>query len=86
MRETLRGQKRKVLPPGCNMYSGDEGTYRSELMGIVKPFIFWVWDPALFWHVFLVSVTKSVYNSMISEATQGTKMIAKGESKDVPSV
>ena len=78
--------KRKVLPPGYAMYSLEEGTYCSELMSVVKPFIPRAWDPAVFWHVFLVSVTKSVYNSMRSEATRGTKRTTKGKSKDVPTV
>ena len=40
--------KRKVLPPGYSMYSLEEGTYCSELMRVVKPFILRVWDPAVF--------------------------------------
>jgi hypothetical protein len=40
----------------------------------------------VFWHVFLVSVTKSVYNIMRSEATRGMKRTAKGESNDVPAM
>jgi hypothetical protein len=78
--------KRKVLTPGYSMYSEEEGTYCSELMRVVKPFIPRAWDPAVFWHVFLVSVTKSVYNSMRSEATRGMKRTAKGESNDVPAM
>ena len=85
MRDTAWA-KRKVLPPGYGMYSLEEGTYCSELMSIVKPFLPKVWDPAVFWHVFLVSVTKSVYNSMRSEATRGTKRTANGELKGVPTV
>ena len=76
--------KRKVLPPAYGMYSLEEGTYCSELMSIVKPFLPRAWDPAVFWHVFLVSVTKSVYNSMRSEATRGMKRTAQGESNEVP--
>ena len=40
--------KRKLLPPGYIMYSAEEGTYCSELMSVVKPFIPRVWDPAVF--------------------------------------
>ena len=39
------------------------------------------WDLVVFWHVFLVSAANSVYNSIISEATQGIKRAAKGEPK-----
>ena len=78
--------KRKVLPPGYGMYSLEEGTFCSELMSVVKPFLPRAWDPSVFWHVFLVSVTKSVYNSMRSEAIRGMKRTAKGESKDVPAM
>ena len=78
--------KRKVLPLDYSMYSEEEGTYCSELTGAVKPFIPRVWDPAVFWHVFFVSVTKNVYNSMRSEATRGMKRTAKGQSKDMPAV
>ena len=77
-------KKRKVLPPGYGMYSLEEGTYCSELTSVTKPFIPQTWDPAVFWHVFLVSVTKSVYNSMRSKATRGMKRTAQGESNDVP--
>ena len=86
MRERHCVSKRKVLPPSYSLYSKEEGTYYSELMGVVKPFIPQVWDPAVFWHVFLVSVTKSVYNSMRSEAKRMMKRTGKGESKGVPAV
>ena len=76
--------KRKVLPPGYGMYSLEEGTYCSELMSVVKPFLPRAWDPSVFWHVFLVSVTKSVYNSMRSKAMRRMKRTAQGESNDVP--
>ena len=52
----------------------------------MKPFISQVWDSAEFWHVFLVSVPKNVYNSMRFEPTRGMRRTAKGESKDVPAV
>jgi hypothetical protein len=76
--------KRKMLLSGYSMYSEDEGTYYSERMGVVKAFIPPVWNPASFWHVFIVSVTKSLYNSMRSEATWGMKRTATGESKAMP--
>ena len=63
--------KRKILPPGHSMYFKEEGTYCSELMRIVKPLVPQAWDPAVFWYVFLVPMTKSVYNSMRSETTRG---------------
>ena len=81
MRDTA-WEKRKTLPPGYSMCSEEEGAYCSELMEVVKPFISPVWDSAVFWHVFLVSVTKSVYNSMRLEATRGIKRTVKGESKE----
>ena len=77
--------KRKLLPYSYS-YSKEEGTYCSELMRVVNPFVPRVWDPAVFWHVFLVSTTKSVYNIMRSKATRRMKRTAKGESKDVPTV
>ena len=55
-------------------------------MRVVKAFIPPAWDPTVFWHVFLVFMAKSVYNSMRSDATQGMKRIAKGESKAIPNV
>ena len=58
-------------------YSEEGGTYCSELMGVVKPFISRALDPAVFWRVFLVSVTKSVHNTMRSKATRGKKRTAK---------
>ena len=78
--------KRKILPPGYIMYSNEEGTYCSELMGVLKPFIPRVWDTAVFLHVFLMSMTKSVYNSIRSKATRGMKRTAKGESKGTPAM
>ena len=79
-------EKWKVLPPGYSMYIEEEGAYCSELMGFVKPSIPRAWDPTVFWHVFLVSVTKSVYNNMRSEEMRGTKRTVKGESKGMPAV
>ena len=64
----------------------EKGTCCSELMGVVKPFPPRVWDPGVFWHVFLVSVIKSVYNSMRLEAIRGMKRTAKGKSKGVAAV
>ena len=78
MRDTAWA-KRKILPPGYSIYSKEEETYCSELMGVVKPFIPQVWDSAVFWHVFLVSVPKNVYNSMRFEPTRGMRRTAKGE-------
>ena len=49
-----------------------------------KEFFTEVKHPAVFWHMFLVSVTKSVYDSMRSEATRGTKRTSTGESKAMP--
>ena len=77
--------KRKILQSCYSMYSEEEWSRYSELMGVVKAFILPSWDPMLFWQVFLVSVT-SVCNSMRSEATQGTKRTARGEPKAKPAV
>ena len=57
-------EKRKVLTTSYILYSEEEGTYCNELMRVVGPFIPRVWDPAVFWHMFLMSVTKNAYNSM----------------------
>ena len=75
--------KRKLLVSGYSMYFDEEGTYCSELMVVMKAVIPTVWDPAVFWHVFLVSMTKIVYNSMRYEATRGVKRTTKGESKKI---
>ena len=50
------------------MYSEEEVAYCNEFMRVVKAFISPVWDHAMFWHGFLMSVTNRVYNSMRSEA------------------
>ena len=78
--------KRKIMPPSYSyiMYSEEEGTYCSELIGVVKLFIPREWDPGVCWHVFLVSVKNSVYNSMRSKGTQEIKRTAKGGSKGAP--
>ena len=82
MRDTVWA-RRKALLPGYSLYSNVEQTYYSELMRVVKPFTPRVWDPAVFWHVFLVSVTNSMYSSMRSKAIWGMKRTVKGESKGV---
>ena len=53
-------------------------------MGVVKALIPLACDPAVFWHVFVVSVTKNVYTIMRSEETWGMKKTVKEESKDTP--
>ena len=50
--------KRKIMSSGYSMYSKEEGTYYSELVGVVKAFISLTWNPTVFWHSLLVSVIK----------------------------
>ena len=52
----------------------------------MNAFIPLMWDHVAFWHVLLVSATRSVYNSMSSGTTQGTKMTVKCESEVMPVV